>query len=371
MFRSLFRLILLLTLGWTAAVSAAVCNAVSSWPDWNGTQQRMISTEGRVIDHSDARLITTSEGQSYAMFFALVNNNRELFRRLVQWTQDNLAKGDLSSNLPSWLWGRKPNGQWGVLDSNSATDSDLWIAYSLLEAGRLWKERGYTTMGNQLLVQIGARAVVDLPGLGAMLLPAPMGFADGDNWRLNPSYLPLQITERLSLEYAHPWQQITKNTVRLLIETSPKGIAPDWISWVGDKQFMATSDSQTIGSYDAIRVYLWVGMLAGDAPHRELLRNHFLSIGALVNSKGQVAEKIVVATAQGSSWGGPGFSAALLPLFKGQSLESVLLSNTRRGIESGMGYYNQMLTLFGLGWLENRYRFEGNGYLVPAWVDCE
>lgn len=33
-------------------------------------QKDYISQEGRVIDPSDARKITTSEGQSYGMFFA-------------------------------------------------------------------------------------------------------------------------------------------------------------------------------------------------------------------------------------------------------------------------------------------------------------
>lgn len=39
---------------------------------------------GRVIDVSDKRLITTSEGQSYAMFFSLVAGDRALFDALWQ-----------------------------------------------------------------------------------------------------------------------------------------------------------------------------------------------------------------------------------------------------------------------------------------------
>lgn len=35
-----------------------------------GSLKDYISQEGRVIDPSDARKITTSEGQSYGMFFA-------------------------------------------------------------------------------------------------------------------------------------------------------------------------------------------------------------------------------------------------------------------------------------------------------------
>jgi endoglucanase len=32
---------------------------------------------------------------------------------------------------------------WAVIDTNSASDADIWIAWSLLEAGRLWKHPDY------------------------------------------------------------------------------------------------------------------------------------------------------------------------------------------------------------------------------------
>ena len=376
MHKALLPLIWIALTGWgnlasaSTASTASTCEALRDWPAWTDTQQRMISAQGRVIDHSDPRLITTSEGQSYAMFFALVHNDRELFRRLVQWTQDNLANGDLSSNLPAWLWGRKPDEQWDVLDPNSASDSDLWIAYSLLEAGRLWKERGYTTMGNQLLAQIATREVVDLPGFGPMMLPASIGFVETGYWRLNPSYLPPQLTQRAAIERNKPWHDVNQNTPRFLIETAPKGISPDWISWTDQRRFEPTDERQTIGSYDAIRVYLWIGMLAKDAPQAAQLRSHFERMGEFVNAQGQVAEKIDVATATATSWAGPGFSAALLPLMSGREVQTRLLANVERGLESRMGYYNQMLTLFGHGWFESRYRFNADGRLEPAWVDC-
>ena len=46
-----------------------------------------------VIDPSDARKITTSEGQSYGLFFALAANDRKAFDLLLAWTRDNLARG--------------------------------------------------------------------------------------------------------------------------------------------------------------------------------------------------------------------------------------------------------------------------------------
>ena len=104
-------------------LAAAQVSAACQWPAWEQFKKEYVSAEGRVIDPSDARKITTSEGQSYGLFFALAANDRDGFRKLFEWTQNNLAEGDLRAHLPGWLWGKKSDDQWTVLDSNSASDS--------------------------------------------------------------------------------------------------------------------------------------------------------------------------------------------------------------------------------------------------------
>ncbi|MDI8746430.1 glycosyl hydrolase family 8, partial [Salmonella enterica subsp. enterica serovar Montevideo] len=42
---------------------------------------------------------------------------------------------------------------------------DIWMAWSLLEAGRLWKETRYTEVGTALLKRIAREEVVNVPGL--------------------------------------------------------------------------------------------------------------------------------------------------------------------------------------------------------------
>ncbi|MBX4413397.1 hypothetical protein K4G92_23735, partial [Mycobacterium tuberculosis] len=86
-------------------------------------------------------------------------------------TQNTLADVDLKQHLPGWLWGNQDDEQWTLLDSNSASDSDLWIAWALLEAGRLWQQPQYTETGKALLARIVAEETVAVPGLGTMLLP--------------------------------------------------------------------------------------------------------------------------------------------------------------------------------------------------------
>ncbi|EPN64545.1 endo-1,4-D-glucanase, partial [Pseudomonas syringae pv. actinidiae ICMP 19079] len=83
----------------------------------------------------------------------------------------------------------------------SASDADLWIIYALLEAARIWQHPAYRNDALALLNTVEARLVVNLPGLGKMLLPGPEGFVQPDHsWRLNASYLPVPLLRRLSRE---------------------------------------------------------------------------------------------------------------------------------------------------------------------------
>ena len=75
------------------------CHAQQPWPLWESYTQHFIDEQGRVIDRS-AGDRTTSEGQAYAMLFALIDNDKARFGKLLDWTQANLAGGDLTVRLP-------------------------------------------------------------------------------------------------------------------------------------------------------------------------------------------------------------------------------------------------------------------------------
>lgn len=114
-----------------------LCRMTCSAQDWQSLWKdyttKFMDNQVRVIDPSRGDC-TTSEGQAYGMFFALVADDRPRFDRLLHWTEQNLADGDLATHLPAWMWGRGPNNQWRALDNNSASDADIWMAYTLLEA---------------------------------------------------------------------------------------------------------------------------------------------------------------------------------------------------------------------------------------------
>jgi endoglucanase len=340
------------------------------WPAWENFKQHLISDDGRVIDASSPQQITTSEGQSYGLFFALVANDGKSFDRLLTWTRNNLAAGDLGAHLPAWQWGRNKNGQWGVLDGNNASDADLWMAYSLLEAGRLWHRPDYLALGNHLLWRSAAQTLRKLPGLGLMLLPGDVGFESSQGWRLNLSYLPPQLLTRFSL-IAPVWTEVAENSRRALIEGSPKGFAPDWLMWQAGQVFFSDAKSAQ-GSYDAIRVYLWMGMLATDAPERTVLLNHFKPMIEATARLGYVPEHVDSGTGKSMGAGPVGFSAALLPLLASDASAAAALSAQREHLRQSPpladAYYNQSLVMFGQGWDEHRYRFDKDGRLQPNWT---
>lgn len=352
---------------------------VCVWPQWESFKTAYIEN-GRVVDRSDARQITTSEGQSYGMFFALVANDRASFDQLLRWTQTELAAGDLGSYLPAWLWGHldqvpssRLNRPMGVIDNNSASDSDLWIAYSLIEAGRLWNHYYYTSLGYLLLEQIRRYEVVDVPGLGLSVLPAPKGFGNGDGKvRLNPSYVPLQILDRFAELYPEQdWQEISAASLQLILQSMPKGYSSNWVevdAGRGVKNLVLGE-----GSYDAIRNYLWAGMLSDANPNKARIAAVMKPMALAVEKNAAPPEKIDTATGNYSGAGPFGFSAAMLPFLAQYNMSDVLNQQRRRanqGWDDAHGdsrYYNSVLSLFGLGWDQGYFQFAENGALLPAW----
>lgn len=341
--------------------------AECGWPQWQSFKRDYVSQDGRVIDPADGKNITTSEGQSYAMFFALVAGDRDAFGQLFAWTENNLSTGDLSARLPAWLWGKREDGSWGVLDDNSASDADLWIAYSLLEAGRLWHSRGYQVAGLRFLQRIVKDEVVNVPGLGTMLMPGRVGFIEAEKrWRLNPSYLPPQLLTRLGRE-SRTLADVEATTQKMLLEAAPAGVAADWVVWSPEKGWLSDEKTGATGDYDAIRVYLWLGTLADDAPHKRALMSHYQTMAKLTQEAGLPPETVDTQTGKGSGTGPVGFSAALLPFLAGTPALSVQRERVLAHLPGSDAYYSSVLTLFGLGWEQQRYRFTSQGELLTSW----
>ncbi len=357
------------------------------WPLWEAYTAHFMDEQGRVIDRS-AGDRTTSEGQSYAMFFALVDNDQKRFDKLLAWTEANLAAGDLTARLPAWAWGRNASGEWKTVDDNPASDADLWLAYTLIEAGRLWHDPRYDTLGRAIASRIAREEVVLVPGLGTTLAPGPHGFhPDEQTWVLNPSYLPLPVLTHLArLMPQGPWSSIVASLSQVLSVAGAEGFAMDWVAagntgvHAGTAPAIPTAgvqESHPAGSYDAIRVYLWLGLSDSHTPGvRDLLAD--------VNGMGGYLRRSVSPPLEVSAAGAvvreeapPGFSAAVIPYLQAVGLKQQAKAQVdrlaaTRDVSSGLygrtaEYYDQNLALFSTAWSQERFRFERDGSLHVRW----
>ncbi len=350
------------------------------WTEWEVFRRALVSEDGRVIDPM-TKDATTSEGQSYALFFALVAGQQAVFDRLLRWTEDNLCGGDMASRLPAWQWGRREDGRWDVIDANAASDADLWIAYTLAQAGRLWKNRRYEALSQVLGRRILADEVVELAGLGPTLLPGPKGFRlDEDSHRLNPSYLPPPL---LAWFAAHrpeaAWKGLRASSLQVLSGTAPRGLAPEWTVHVRGRGFVADrlTVEDRVGSYNAIRVYLWLGLTHPDDPALSALLRQYAAMARLAAQRGAVPEVVDPDTGEAlaTSPDGPaGFQAALLPMLArlgDRSVSQKLRARMDARPIQPRHYYDQVLNLFASGYLTGRYQFAANGTLQTSWAPCD
>ena len=367
----------------SALSAAGGCNR-SEWPLWNAYKARFIDGQGRVFDpRGDGR--STSEGQSYALFFALVDNDRAEFDRVLAWTQTNLAAGDLGTHLCASKWGKAPDGTSRVLDADSASGADVWLAYTLLEAGRLWNAADYTAMARGQLALIAKGEVADLPGFGPMLLPGSQGYVHDRGWTLHPGDLPLFLFERLAqVDPAGPWHAIAQNIPRVVEGSTRHGFAMDWIEFVPGDGFYAaaqnpeetSSSRDSGGNYDAIRVYLWAGMLDANSLQRQML--HAVDgMSGYLGGHNFPPERVDRSGIPLGNDGPVGFSAALLPYLRasGESkmtARQIVRMNAERNAATGMygrdsAYDDQNLALFGTGFLDDRFEFGQAGELNVEW----
>jgi endoglucanase len=185
-------------------------------------------------------------------------------------------------------------------------------------------------------------------------------------FRVNPSYAPPQLLRRLA-QLGAPWDRVLRSSMEMLQVFARGGAAPDWAFLKSGALHEDPVRGRT-GSYDAIRVYLWVGMMperdpALDAIAQGLLR-HLEATGAL-------PERIDARTLVGRGSAPPGFYGALMPVAPPEvrrRLEDHLAQARKDGLYGDPpAYYDQNLILFAQGFGESRYRFGADGSLVPAW----
>jgi endoglucanase len=152
------------------------------------------------------------------------------------------------------------------------------------------------------------------------------------------------------------------------------GVAPDLFVVDSRGTISPDSEKQPSGSYDAIRVYLWAGMSGANSA---ALLPRLGGFTSRVRELGRPPEKLDPANAVAvrSDFSPIGFSGAVLPFLHAVGEKALLksqlerLSAAARRAQAGeaTNYYDQVLILFGQGWLDGYYRFDEQGRVQPKW----
>ncbi|WP_198677145.1 glycosyl hydrolase family 8 [Aliidiomarina iranensis] len=263
--------------------------------------EHLVNESGRVIDSGDGYSISTSEGQAYGMWFALLAQDQGHFELMLTWADNNLAEGALGDRLPAWLWGEDEDGRWHILDDNPASDADIWMIYALYAAAERWQTPRYAAMAERLsrrlldttTIVLGVDNTNDLAAdatlndasvednsehaQGLVLLPAPYGFTHENYIMVNPSYFNLvQIRGLASYSGDARWLEIYRTSVQIMQQLGNEmqaaqleGMIPDWLTLDYNGRLLSVwetgrehQDDVRYGEYDAIRAYTWLAQEA-------------------------------------------------------------------------------------------------------------
>ena len=163
--------------------------------------------------------------------------DKKTFDLVYKWTKENLQRND---KLFAWLWGKDPNGEYKILDENSASDADIDIALALLLAYEKWEGENGKKVGQwkcQYLQEsipiinsiwgketkkIG-RYLVLMPGVDQNL---------SDKIEVNPSYFsPYAFRYFQKYDDLHDWELLIDSSYYYLdkaIFATRTGLPPNW-----------------------------------------------------------------------------------------------------------------------------------------------
>jgi endoglucanase len=185
-----------------------------------------------------------------------------------------------------------------------------------------------------------------------------------------------------------PWSEVLASCDELLRRGSGAGFAMDWVAAGSDSANSGgvhpapnperiSTGALPVGSYDAIRIYLWLGIADPATPGVHAMLETVPGMAAYLQSN-SVPPRVVDSSGKVlDPLGTIGFSAAVAPYLtalhmKAQATAQMDRLTATRDASTGLygrdaAYYDQNLALFTTGWAEQRYRFDRDGRLKLRW----
>ncbi|MCC5621895.1 glycosyl hydrolase family 8, partial [Nostoc sp. CHAB 5715] len=198
----------------------------------------------------------------------LTINDPATFALTLNWSENNLqrqAGGKRTDSLWAWKWGRKEDGNWGVIDTNFASDGDIDAITALILASRRWNQPEYLKLAKLKLQDLWNLSTISKTQGERYLLPGPVAafVPDASTVYLNPSYFaPYAFRIFAQVDPQHDWLSLVDSSYQVL-ENSAKlssvGLPSDWVALntkTGQYQTLpASSTLKSLYSFDSYRVW--------------------------------------------------------------------------------------------------------------------
>ena len=223
---------------------------------WSDFKQNFIQKDGRVIDPQNGS-ITHTEGIGYALYFAYKMDDIETFQKVYNWSTRNLVRNRFG--LFGWKWGEDIGKDcWCTLDLTSASDANLWIAYSLYLMYEKTQFYPYKKDADRLIYAIKKYQLVS-KNRNTFLLPWEKNLLKYHKMKLNPSYLIFEIFEYMAIHTQDIiWKKLIKSSILLLKKArfSSLELNSDWIFYNSKQNNYSLPLNDKYFGYDAIRIPL-------------------------------------------------------------------------------------------------------------------
>lgn len=230
--------------------------------NWSLYKSRFISNDGRIVDTGNSD-ISHSEGQGYGLWLAVHHDDPATFSTIWQWTKANLQV----RNDKLFMWRKRQTVALKDEDPNNASDGDILIAWSLLNAAQRWQQPDYQTEAINIIADIKHKLLEHWNGL-TILLPGEYGFKNEQAITVNLSYWIYPAFQSFAKFDQDPvWQTLIDSGLGLLDQArfGRWQLPPDWLQLNSDNSFNAAK-SKRFG-YDAVRIPLYLALANTKTQH--------------------------------------------------------------------------------------------------------
>lgn len=230
---------------------------------WKLYKENFLLPDGR-IQRPEHEYDTVSEGQAYAMIFAVFMNDKNAFDLIFRWTEEHLSRdSNHGDHLLAWHW--KDDG---VKDWMSASDADCDYAFALLLASHRWKEHAYREKAIQVISDIMRLETVRGFDNRLFLLPGLWGRENNGCLIQNPSYYcPAAFRLFYETTQDNQWLQVSETGYWLFSQAGIRldtingcGLIPDWCMVDTQGNIIKAEGRSTDYGWEAVRVPMRIGL---------------------------------------------------------------------------------------------------------------